>query len=74
MIRRDNRRLTVVRDDMLQLAKAIDALTRFMRPENLKPEFVAANELVTEAAKVVADPLTVKLIGVVADVTVLPFG
>ena len=50
-------RVRMVRDDMLQLAKAIDALTRFMRPENLKPEFVAANEFMTEAAKAVSDPL-----------------
>jgi signal transduction histidine kinase len=50
-------RVQTVRNDMLQLAQAIDALTRFMRPESLKPELVSANEFVTEAAKVVVDPL-----------------
>lgn len=49
-------RVQMVRRDMLQLAKAIDALTRFMRPERLKPVSVAVNELAAEAIKIVVDP------------------
>jgi signal transduction histidine kinase len=49
-------RVQTVRNDMLQLAKAIDALARFMRPETLKHELVPVNELIYEAAKLVVDP------------------
>lgn len=50
-------RVQTVRGDMLQLAQAIDALMRFMRPESLKLELVAVNEFVVEAARVVTDPM-----------------
>ena len=49
-------RVQMVRRDMAQLAKAIDALTRFTRTPSLKPELVNVNKFVTEAAKIVADP------------------
>ncbi len=46
-----------VREEMSRIDLVIEALMRFMRPGQLKIERVAANDLVSEVAKGVNDPL-----------------
>jgi signal transduction histidine kinase len=46
-----------VREEMSRIDLVIEALMRFMRPGQLKIERVAANDLVSEVARGVSDPL-----------------
>jgi signal transduction histidine kinase len=46
-----------VREEMNRLDQAIEALMRFMRPEELKTEQVPANDLLGEIARTVNDPM-----------------
>ncbi len=46
-----------VREEMSRIDLVIEALMRFMRPGQLKIERVAANDLVSEVARSVSDPL-----------------
>jgi signal transduction histidine kinase len=49
-------RVHAVREEMNRIDQAIEALLRFMRPDQLKIERIAANDLLTEVAKGVNDP------------------
>lgn len=50
------RRVRALRDEIERLDRAIDALLRFMRPEQLKPASVPLNSLLTEIAGAVRKP------------------
>ncbi len=50
------RRVRALRDEIERLDRAIDALLRFMRPEQLKPASVPLNSLLTEVAAAVRKP------------------
>jgi len=50
------RRVRALRDEIDRLDRAIDALLRFMRPEQLKPASVPLNTLLTEVAGAVRKP------------------
>jgi signal transduction histidine kinase len=50
------RRVRALRDEIERLDRAIDALLRFMRPEQLKPASVPLNALLTEVASAVRKP------------------
>jgi signal transduction histidine kinase len=50
------RRVRALRDEIERLDRAIDALLRFMRPEQLKPASVPLNTLLTEVAGAVRKP------------------
>ena len=50
------RRVRALRDEIERLDRAIDALLRFMRPEQLKPASVPLNVLLTEVAGAVRKP------------------
>jgi signal transduction histidine kinase len=50
-------RVHAVREEMSRIDQVIEALMRFMRPGLLKIERVAANDLVSEVAKSVNEPL-----------------
>ncbi|MBV8054494.1 MAG: PAS domain-containing protein [Deltaproteobacteria bacterium] len=50
------RRVRALRDEIERLDHAIDALLRFMRPEQLKPASVPLNTLLTEVAGAVRKP------------------
>lgn len=49
-------RVHAVREEMARIDQAIEALLRFMRPDQLRIERVAVNDLLTELAKGVNDP------------------
>lgn len=49
-------RVHAVREEISRIDQAIEALLRFMRPDQLKIERVAANDLLTEAARAINDP------------------
>ena len=50
------RRVRALRDEIERLDRAIDALLRFMRPEQLKPASVPLNALLTEVGATVRKP------------------
>jgi signal transduction histidine kinase len=50
------RRVRALRDEIERLDRAIDALLRFMRPEQLKPASVPLNTLLTEVGGAVRKP------------------
>jgi signal transduction histidine kinase len=50
------RRVRALRDEIERLDRAIDALLRFMRPEQLKPASVPLNTLLTEVAGAMQKP------------------
>ncbi|MBV8771529.1 MAG: PAS domain-containing protein [Deltaproteobacteria bacterium] len=50
------RRVRALRDEIERLDRAIDALLRFMRPEQLKPASVPLNSLLTEVTGAVRKP------------------
>jgi signal transduction histidine kinase len=50
------RRVRALRDEIERLDRAIDALLRFMRPEQLKPASVPLNTLLTEVAGAMRKP------------------
>ncbi len=49
-------RVHAVREEIARIDQAIEALLRFMRPDQLKIERIAANDLLTEIAKGLNDP------------------
>lgn len=49
-------RVQAVREEMHRIDQAIEALLRFMRPDQLKTERIAANDLLVDAAKGLNDP------------------
>jgi signal transduction histidine kinase len=51
-----DQRLRAVRQEIERLARAVDALMRFMRPEQLKLAEVRVNELITEVANQLVRP------------------
>jgi hypothetical protein len=68
------RRVYALRDEIEQLDRAVDALLRFMRPEQLKPASVPLNALLSEVANAVRKPeiwveceLDPSVLGITAD-------
>jgi signal transduction histidine kinase len=68
------RRVYALRDEIERLDRAVDALLRFMRPEQLKPASVPLNALLTEVANAVRKPeirvecqLDPSVLGITAD-------